>query len=47
MSGKPTILDFKSQLDFSFVESDKVQRCTMEICKLIEKELSQTLNKRV
>ena len=31
-------------LDLSlFMESDKVQRCTMEISKLIEKELSQSL----
>ena len=45
---KPTSTQLRSAietlLDFSFfIESDKLQRCTMEISKLIEKEPSQTL----
>ena len=42
---KPTSIKLRSAietlLDFSFfIESDDVQRCTMEISKLIERELS-------
>ena len=45
---KPTSIQLRSAigtlLDFSFfTESDEVQRCTLEVSKLIEKELSQSL----
>ena len=45
---KPTSIHLRSAietlLDFSFfTESDEVQRCTLEVSKLIEKELSQSL----
>ena len=45
---KPTSIQLRSAietlLDFSFfTESDEVKRCTLEVSKLIEKELSQSL----
>ena len=45
---KPTSTQLRSAIETLlncsfFIESDKLQRCTMEISKLIEKELSQTL----
>ena len=45
---KPTSIQLRSAietlLDFSFfTKSDEVQRCTLEVSKLIEKELSHSL----